>query len=425
MARRRSFWRYGVFLILIAISWTALARRRTQQHVDVQTAVVTHGAIVHTIVASGDLQATETVPVGAQVSGTVRQIFVDYNSVVHAGETLATIDPELFAAALREARAKLAEAEANELGAHAAASGFATAAEDAREKLTRTEQLAAAQIAMTSDLDAARAAAEAADAGVAGGRSQILEAEATVAQAQSAVRQAQLDVDHTVITAPIDGVVVTRSVDVGQTVSASFQTPVLFTIATDLRRLQMNVDIDESDIGGVAPGEPIAFTVDTYPNERFAGRVSQVRLQPVAEETAQATTPGTAAAAGEVPTVISYSAIADVDNPDGKLRPGLTATVVLDGLRHDDVMRIPNRALAFRPAADLLRVLGQAPGSVPTDAVARDPTARRVWQFDGTQFTPVDVRVGLADGQWTEVDSGPLRAGDSVVTSAAVVSGAK
>jgi HlyD family secretion protein len=423
MALAQSVLRRVLVVAAILIASIVFTLRHGERHVDVTTAQITKGSIVHPIVATGDLRAVETVDVGAQVSGTVRQIMVDYNSIVHAGQTLATIDPELFDAALREARAKLAEAEANALAARANATGLGTAAEDARQKLERTEQLSVAQIAMPSDLDAARATEQEAEAAVDGARSQIVEAEAAVAEARSAVQQAQLELTRTIITSPIDGVVVARSVDVGQTVASSFQAPVLFTIATDLRRLQLNVDIDESDIGGVRTGEPIAFTVETYGDERFTGRVSQVRLQPVAQQTVQATAPGgmPIGTGGEVPTVISYSAIADVPNPDGRLRPGLTATVSLEGLRRDDAVRLPNQALAFRPGADVLGVLGQPPEAPPTDSAARDPTARRVWRFDGTQFTPVDVRIGLSDGQWTELVSGPLGDGDSVVTGASVV----
>jgi HlyD family secretion protein len=423
MAATRSVRRWVFLFAAILIASSAIALRHARQRIEVTTAAITQGTIVHTIVATGDLRAVEAVDVGAQISGTVRQILVDYNSVVHAGDPLAKIDSELFEAQLREAQAKLAEADAARLQAQANETGQETAAEDAREKLARTERLTAAQIDMPSDLDEARITTQVADAGVDGARSQVESAAADVEQARAAVRQAQLDLERTLITSPIDGVVVARNVDVGQTVAATFQAPVLFTIASDLRRLQLNVAIDESDIGAVHVGQSVTFGVDTYPDERFSGEVSQIRLQPVAEETTQATTPGTmavAGAGGEVPTVISYSAIVDVSNSTGVLRPGLTATVQLDGPRRENVTRVPNAALAFRPPADVLHALGQALDASPGNAAANDPTARRLWRFDGAQFTPIDVQVGVSDARWTEVASGPLRPGDSVVTGAAI-----
>jgi HlyD family secretion protein len=219
--------------------------------------------------------------------------------------------------------------------------------------------------------------------------------------------------------------VIQRNVDVGQTVAASVQAPVLFVIAADLTHMQMEVDIDESDIAGPAPGEPATFEVEAYPDESFRGIVSQIRLQPVAEQTITATAvggPATAnAATTAVATVVGYATMIGVDNPDERLRPGMTATVSLAGQRRDNVVRLPSGALSFRPSPDL-----EATGRVTAADAATDPQQsgdskpRTVWRYEAGRFVPVAVRTGLADQLWTELLSGSLKPGDSVVTNAVV-----
>jgi len=211
-------------------------------------------------------------------------------------------------------------------------------------------------------------------------------------------------------------------------VAAAISAPVLFQIATDFDRVQVQVDIDQSDIGGLAVGEPASFEVASYPNEKFHGTVQLVRLQPVSAQTtsAQTTTPAIAAgppSSSVVGTVVSYTAIIDVANPGEKLRPGMTAEVALDGLRRDAAIRIPNSALSFRPPQDVLQALGEAEPAIPTDVTLPDGSTTKasdVWEYDGKRFTPVAVRVGLADDHWTELVSGSLHPGDILVTSAVV-----
>ena len=273
-----------------------------------------------TIAAVGTLQAVTTVQVGAQISGTVQSLRADYNSIVHTGEIIATLDPSLFDAALGEVQAALARAEAAEAQAEADETGLEAAAGDAQTKLTRAESLAGSQLIPQADLDSARTAVGEADSDLEGGESKIGEARAAVLQARAAVGEATLDLDRTVIRSPIDGIVISRNVDVGQTVAASVQAPVLFTIAADLKRLQLAVDVDESDVGGVRTGTRARFQVESYPGATFEGTVSQVRLQPA------------------VGTVVTYTVIVDVSNPDERLRPGMTATVTL-----------PAAAREFRP----------------------------------------------------------------------------
>jgi len=372
-------------------------------NVQVTTAVVDAGPIVRHIVATGTLQALRTVDVGAQVSDTIQSLDADFNSIVRKGQVLAKLDPTLIDAQLQQARAAEQQAEANVRSAQ-------TEVEDAGTKLARAERLGAKALIQQSDLDAAVILKQSADADLKAAEAQVVEAKANVSQAA-------VNLEHTTIESPIDGIVVARNVDVGQTVAAAFQAPVLFTIATDLTHMQVEVDVDESDVGAVQAGTRVTFEVQSYPHETFQGTVSQVRLQPVAEQTATATAVGGGATATgattTIGTVIGYATMIDVDNPDEKLRPGMTATVTLAGLRRDHVVRIPNSALSFRPAPAVLSAIKESVGSPPS-------TSSRVWRFDGRQFMPVDVRVGLADNEWSELISGSLHPGDAVVTEAAL-----
>jgi len=372
------------------------------------------------VVAVGSVQAVTTVEVGAQVSGVVQSLGVDFNSFVRAGQVIARLDPSLYQAALEQAQAGVLQAQAAFGQAQADLTGFQVAEDDARMKLTRAETLAASQVITEADLDSARIAVFEAGDFVRAQEAQVGETRAAIDQAQAAVAQASVNLDRTVIRSPIDGVVVDRDVDVGQTLAAAMQAPVLFRIATDLAHIQVQVDIDESDVAGLTEGEPATFEVESYPNETFTGTVKQLRLQPVAEQTATATTvPNSTAPAATslVSTVVGYTAVIDVANPDERLRPGMTAEVVLDGANRPNAVRIPNGALAFRPPVDVLQALRET--EPPASALADDgTTVREVWEFDGTRFTPIHVRVGLADGGWSELLSGSVRPGDALVTSA-------
>jgi HlyD family secretion protein len=305
--RRRGLATALVFVALV-VAWTVREWQPTDAPI---AAASSHPPPERRIVASGTLQAVTTVQVGAQISGTVQSLRADYNSIVRTGEVIATLDPSLLEAALAEAQAALARALAAEAQAEADETGLEAAAGDAQTKLTRAESLASSQLIPQADLDSARTAVGEADSDLEGGESKIGEAKAAVLQARAAVGEATLDLDRTVIRSPIDGIVISRNVDVGQTVAASVQAPVLFTIAADLKRLQVAVDVDESDVGGVEPRTRATFEVESYPGETFEGTVSQVRLQPA------------------VGTVVTYTAIVDVSNPDERLRPGMTATVTM------------------------------------------------------------------------------------------------
>ncbi len=407
---RRSSW-LAVAAVVTAASGAGVWALRPAPEVEVDTARATAGPITRRVVATGTVQALTTVEVGSQVSGTIDSLGADFNSIVKVGQVIARLDPSLFQAARDQPAAALQQARAAEQQAQTDLAGLRVAEEDAREKFTRAKALWERQLIPRSDLDASQIAVDAAAADVAGGQAKVVQSEGGVAQAQASLDQAIVNLDRTVIRAPIDGIVVERDVDAGQTVASSVQSPVLFRIAADLRHMQVQVDIDESDIGGVTPGESATFEVETYPNQTFRGTVTQVRLQPVAEQTTPATTVATSTSAAtttQVATVVSYTAIIAVDNPDERLRPGMTAEVAVSGARRSQAIRIPNNALAFRPPNDVLKVIGG------------ESRPRDVWRYDGKHFTPVAVHVGLADDQWTEVVSGQIKDGDALATAATV-----
>ena len=342
------------------------------------TAAVTRGDIVKVVSATGTLQAVTTVQVGTQISGTVESLHADFNSMVRKGQLLARLDASTYASSLAQAQAAL-------VGAEAEVERLRVAQDSADAALTRARELTTRQLLPTAELQAAETASKSAAA-------QVVGAQARVVQAQSAVRSAQVSLAKTVITSPIDGVVIARNVDVGQTVASSLSAPTLFVIAADLSRMQLNASIDESDLGQIVPDQSATFTVDAYPSQTFRGTVSQVRLNPTT-----------------VSNVVTYAAIIDAPNPGLELKPGMTATVAIETARRDNVLRVPSAALRFRPAADLLERLGQG---APQSA-AKGPT---VWTSSGSSIVPVAIKVGASDATYTEILDGPLVEGATVVT---------
>src|SRR5919201_647152 len=296
--------------------------------VTVNTATVTRGDIVDTVGATGTLQAVTTVQVGSQVSGNISWLGADFNSIVHKGQVIARLDPALFQAAVEQARANLAKARAD-------VEHNQVALVDANQKYSRAKELAARSLLPQSDLDAAKIAVDSAQA-------MLQSSQATVKQSEANLNQAQVSLEHTVITAPIDGIVIQRNVDVGQTVAASMQAPTLFIIAADLTKMQVNANIDEADVGRIRPDQEVTFRVDAYPTEEFHGTVSQIRLQPVV-----------------VQNVTTYGTIINVPNDDLKLKPGMTANLKVQIAKRNDVLRVPNAALRFRPTGDMFAALNQ------------------------------------------------------------------
>jgi HlyD family secretion protein len=391
-----------------------------------QTEAVTRRHIVGKITATGTLLATVTVTVGTQVSGRIQKILVDFNSPVKKGQLIAKIDPLLFQAALEQARANFLQASAQLESSKAQA--VLTQKLYARELQLQKDNLAAQQDVDTAQTNAAVAAAN------------VDVAKASLAQAQASLHQAETNLDYTNIVSPIDGTVILRNVDVGQTVAASLSTPTLFTIAQDLRKMQVNTNVSEGDVGRLEEGMAATFTVDAFPGRRFNGKISQIRN-----------------AATTTQNVVTYDAVIDVDNSDLKLRPGMTANSTVVYAEKDDVLAVPNPALRFHPPPELADPIsprghghrhgsgsgsgaagvsdagvderrrawrerhasggGEASGGGALEAdEEHEKEAKIVWIQDGERLSPVRVRTGLTDGTMTELLSHSLEEGALVVT---------
>jgi HlyD family secretion protein len=347
-----------------------------------ETAPAERGRLEARVTATGTLSPLVEVQVGSQVSGRIQELLVDFNDPVTRGQVIARIDPRLFETEVARARANLTAAEA-------AVARAAADLTDARLRNERAAGLYARGMGARADADTALAAFEAA-------RAAQRSAEAAREQARAALAQAETNLGYTTIVSPIDGVVISRDVDLGQTVAASFQTPTLFTIAEDLRKMEVHTHVAEADVGRLRAGMPVAFGVDAWPGERFAGVVKEVRYAP---ETVQ--------------NVVTYDAVVSVDNGDLKLRPGMTAEVVFLVEARDDALQVPNAALRFVPPDDLLA----AAEPPPEDGAGA--ASRVLWVLDGGEPRPVRVRVGISDGRSTEVTDGPLAPGDRVITGLA------
>jgi HlyD family secretion protein len=407
----------------------ALAFRSRGNGARFTTAAIDRGDIADVVGATGLLQAVTTVQVGSQVSGTIKELYADFNSNVKKGQVIARLDPSLF-------EARVAQAKANLISARADVDRAQAAITDAKQKFERARELAAQNLVPPSDLESAHATYD-------GALAQHAANKAAVSQAEASLNQAQVDLAHTVIAAPIDGVVLARNVDVGQTVAASFTAPVLFIIANDLTRMQVNASIDEADIGRVRPAQPVKFGVDAYPDATFAGKVEQVRLQPVTNQ-----------------NVVTYNTIISVDNKDLRLMPGMTATVTVIIQNRENALRLPAPALRFRPEGFEDRRASRGPGGPGAGAggpgagapgagggegqrrrgegrrSGGDGTARGAGQAAGEspdrpgrpglvfvpgpdgKAAPARVRLGISDGRFVEVLEG-LDEGAPVIVAAA------
>jgi HlyD family secretion protein len=355
----------------VGLWWKGRGKSDTPQFV---TANVTRGDVTAKVTATGTLSATVTVQVGTQVSGRIQTLSADFNSQVKKGEVLATLDPQLFNAAL-------AQTSANEKAALANVARAKAQLADSERKLRRATELAAQKLIAQADLDAAQADEEVAKA-------TIDAAEAAVAQARAQRQQAQVNLGYTVITSPIDGTIISRAVDVGQTVAASLQSPTVFTIAENLTAMQVHTNVAEADVGKLKQDLVATFTVDAFPNRRFTGRIRQIRY-----------------AAQVVSNVVTYDAVLDVENPELVLRPGMTANVTFITQEAKDVLKVPNAALRFR-----FEPMGK------TDEVpAPKPGTRAVTVLREGKPQRVAVATGVTDGSFTEVVSG-LEEGEAVVT---------
>jgi HlyD family secretion protein len=360
--------------------------------VQFKTERVTRGDLRATVTATGTVSAVTTVLVGTQVSGTVKELLVDYNSPVKKGQLLAQIDPALPETKVAQTRANLQSAEA---GVEKAVAVL----QDANRTLDRNRTLWERNYIARSDLDTSETNQQSAAA-------QLSVAKAQVGQARAALQQEETNLQYTRILSPVDGVVISRNVDVGQTVAASFQTPTLFSIAQDLTRMQIDTNVDEADIGRIRVGQTVQFTVDAYPDTLFPGRVAEVRNAPTT-----------------IQNVVTYVVVVKVANPEMKLKPGMTANVSIITALEKDVLKVPNAAIRFKwqPAgaksdresagaagADRLRAVGAADGA----------KTQGVWVLDGKKPRRVPVTLGINDGNNTAVTSGELKEGDAAIIEA-------
>jgi RND family efflux transporter MFP subunit len=459
---RKSVRLASVFAGAVALTLAGLLVVRANRGavVHVATSAVTEGPITRTLITTGTLAPAKSVDVGVQVSGTVEHLSADFNSPVRAGDVLARLDPTAFDADVMQATAALTQSEAD-------AARLRVLADDARVKLSRAQTLAAAHLISPADLEAARVACDQAAADLRAG-------DAATRSARARLEQSRTNRAHTIIRSPIDGVVVNRLVEVGQTLNAAMNAPVLFTIA-DLRHMLLLGEIHEAEMGAVRPGAPVTFEIESRGGEQHTGTVSEVRLQPVVDQantstaastTGVSTTGGTAAgtvgtsgvspasgsanapagatssATTTLPSssgqtspstntsqstntpnlgVVTYTAVVEVENPDGAFAPGGTGLMTFVGEQRDRAVRIPNNALTFRPTVDLLNALGQKEPPLPQQD-SKDPRPgrlARVWMLREGRFNALTVRVGLANDTWTELLEGAVRPGHQLVTQAA------
>jgi len=346
-----------------------------------RTAEVMRGSIVSTVSATGTVEPLVKVLVGTEVSGTVRRWNADFNQTVSAGFVLAELDPDRFQRTLDQRVAAVSVSRANLEQARVRAA-------DAQRNLDRLERLYKTSDASDDELLNQRAI-------TAELKAAVLAAEAAVASAEAEQKAADVDLSKTVIRAPIEGVVISRDIDVGQTVAASLQTPNLFTIAADLRRMQVHANVSETDIGRVHDGMQAEFTVDAYPGRKFVGEVSQVRFNPTI-----------------VDNVVSYITLIDVENNDLALRPGMTATIAFEVARAESVLTVPTAALRFQPESPGGPASSQLAQETKNDGTKKAPT---IYRLDKGRPVPVAVTVGLSDGTRTQIDGGSIAEGTPIV----------
>jgi HlyD family secretion protein len=406
--------RRTVFILLVAIISAAGVAFLTQTDLRgeptarIVTAAVTRGTIVDAVAGEASIEPKSMVDVGAQVGGTISAINVDFNDLVKKGDVLARIDPAFV-------EAQIDQAQANVQRARAEAQRLQQTLISAQRTLTRIQKLKAGSVVAQTELEKARLAVQVAQA-------QLEAANAQVKQAEASLTQRQVDLEHTIVRAPLDGVIISRRIEVGQTVSARVEAPVLFVIAPAFQEMQAVASIRESDIGRIHPGLPVSLRTDAYPSRTFSGTVKEIRLQ--------ATSPR---------RLVTYPTVIDVPNENFRLRPGMTANVAIELARRDNVVRVPMSALRFQPTKQTFELLGYDP---PADVVARlapdesandeedgtdDPLFMHqhqgtswqddVWAMRDGRLTPIDVTLGINDGQLVELVSGNLVPGDELVWS--------
>src|SRR5919106_1179000 len=405
-----------VFLLLIAVLLVAGTGYgfwrwgNGRKEVPYVTVPVQRANITQVVSSTGTLQAVVTVLVGSQVSGTIDKLFADFNTKVEAGQVVAQLNQDKFNAAVDQARANVLAADSNLAKAKVSVA-------DTQRTLQRNQELRKRDLMAQSELDAAQTAYDAALA-------QVEVNKAQTAQAQAALSQSMVDLNNTVIRSPVDGMVISRTVDVGQTVAASLQAPTLFTIAHDLSKMEVHTSVDEADVGNVNERQPVTFTVDAFPARRFKGTVSQVRHAPTV-----------------VQNVVTYDAVVRIDNKELLLKPGMTANVQFLVSQKEDVLTIPNMAMRFKPpdqkneAQELLRQeqsrvaprIGARRTSRSSGGGGGSGGGRRIsiYVLKDYKAEPVEIQLGITDGSKTEVRSGDLNENDLVIIGMASGAGSQ
>jgi len=440
--KRRALWIVGIVVAAGVISGGYLYTQGIGARSAFRTAAVSRGPLTSAVSATGTLNAVITVLVGSQISGQVKELLADFNSMVKKDQVIARIDPETFEAKVNQVKAQVDAAQASVLNQQAvvektradlenaraalAAARAQTAKSqvtvvDSKRTLGRNQDLRQRGLIAQADEDTAQAAYDSAVAQVNASKAQedaqvsavrsaeaqlrvseamLKNAVAQVVQNEQALRQAQVDLERTYIRAPVDGTVVGRSVDVGQTVAASLQAPTLFTIAQDLRNMQVDTNVDEADVGRVKVGQTATFTVDSFPSRTFTGEVVQIRKAPLV-----------------VQNVVTYDVVVSAKNPEQRLLPGMTANVRIIIEQKESVLQVPNAALRFRPpgmeAPERERPARPGPGS---GARAGGPPTGRVWVLapDGKPAA-LSLQLGIGDGTYTEVAKGEIKEGQQVI----------
>ncbi len=425
----------AIAIVLLAVGAYAW-RVHTQTAISYETVQVERGSIQASVTATGTLNAVVDVLVGSQVSGNIKALYADWNTKVTKGQLVALIDPEIFQAQVDQTRATLAAAHsavitagaqvekakadnaaavANEKGSEAIAAKDLATDVNAKGQLQRAQSLFddgliarqdddsakatfdSIQAQVTSDhsqSDSAKQAIQSAEAGVRVAQSQLASAQAQERQCQAVLDQALINLAHTRITAPVDGTVIARRVDVGQTVAASFAAPTIFEIAQDLTKMQVDTNVDESDIGNIAVGQDAPFTVDAYPGTTFHGQVTNIRKAPISAQ-----------------NVVTYDVVVAASNPDFKLLPGMTANVTILTARVDNALKVANSAARFRPSSQVLARAGLQPAQAGR---------QQVYVLAGGKLKSIPVTFGLSDGKSTMMTATDLKAGDLVVVRATV-----
>jgi HlyD family secretion protein len=383
----------GIIILIVGFAGFFFYNRKPD--ISYKTTKIERGTIISNVAATGNLSAVTTVQVGTQVSGTIQKLYVDYNSRVKKGQAIAEIDPSLFNASVEQSQGNFLNAEANLQRARITLA-------DAERTYNRNKKMLTDGIISQGDFDSAETAWQSA-------RASVKAAEGSVSQTRGALMQSRTNLRYSIIRSPVDGVVISRSIDVGQTVAASFQTPTLFTIAQDLTKMQIEVSVDEADISRIVLGQKGTFTVDSYPEQSFKGKVVQIRSAPIINQ-----------------NVVTYVVVVNVDNSDLKLKPGMTANVSVEVARKDDVLKLPPAALRFKPkskgdeskenrqvagtpAAGAGREAGGKPGG------RKSSGDRQVYILTENKPVAVTVKTGIANNNAIELVESSLKEGDEVI----------